>query len=399
MNLVLSAANAMDSDTLDTATKHAPKPRSASSSFFTEGLWIEGAATAQFEHASRLEGVVASFAMPDLHPGKGIPIGCSVVTRGLFYPHLAGNDIGCGVFCAELVGAKRQSPDTLAKARWFREEPDLSLWSAHLDRFGALWSDKGLDPSRNARTLGGGNHFLEIGSVEQIYGDSAGLALGALLILVHSGSRHLGEAVARSWSDAHGARPALEGSAQAQDWLGAHEACLDWAQINRLALARSGARALSCDLRPLSDTVHNAIEALSDETAYQGSIPPGAGGAYVHRKGASKADGGLALLPGSRGDFSYLLRPLDVARSALSLAHGAGRKWARSDCKGRLARFTPSDLAKTKLGSRVQCSDKELLFEEAPQAYKDCASVLKALSDHGLAEPVARIRPLFTLKI
>ena len=128
-------------------------------------------------------------------------------------------------------------------------------------------------------------------------------------------------------------------------------------------------------------------------------LPPGQLDAYIHRKGAAKADGALVLLPGSRGDYSYLVRPTGARGAAESLAHGAGRKWKRSDCEGRLTHFTHKDLTKTRLGSRVLCADKVLLFEEAPQAYKDCASVLAALVEHKLAEPCARLRPLLTLKI
>lgn len=54
---------------------------------------------------------------------------------------------------------------------------------------------------------------------------------------------------------------------------------------------------------------------------------------WLHRKGAAPADCGLVVIPGSRGDFSYLVEPVpDHAEDALcSLAHGAGRKWSRKD--------------------------------------------------------------------
>lgn len=367
--------------------------------FFSEGLWIEGEAQAQFERCASLPGAIGAFAMPDLHPGKGIPIGTALATRGLFYPHLAGNDLGCGVLCAQLVGAKRLTPDTLGKGKWLRGEPDLAFWEQHRARRGALWASLGLDPVRNARTIGGGNHFVEISVVEEAYGDDAPLSVGSFTVMAHSGSRHLGEAVARQWTDRHAASPALEASPDSAPWLDAHDACLEWAGANRLALASSAADTLGARLLPISDTSHNAIERLSPADQALCGFEPGPQGVYLHRKGASKADGGLASLPGSRGDYSYLLRPLAIAGSGLSLAHGAGRKWKRSDCEGRLARMSPADLQKTKLGSRILCPDKALLYEEAPQAYKDCASVMRALAEHGLAEPVAKLRPLFTIKI
>jgi RNA-splicing ligase RtcB len=35
--------------------------------------------------------------MPDLHPGKGIPIGACVITQEIVYPELVDYDIGCGM--------------------------------------------------------------------------------------------------------------------------------------------------------------------------------------------------------------------------------------------------------------------------------------------------------------
>jgi release factor H-coupled RctB family protein len=35
--------------------------------------------------------------MPDLHPGKGIPIGAAVITQDIVYPELVDYDIGCGM--------------------------------------------------------------------------------------------------------------------------------------------------------------------------------------------------------------------------------------------------------------------------------------------------------------
>jgi release factor H-coupled RctB family protein len=87
-------------------------------------------------------------------------------------------------------------------------------------------------------------------------------------------------------------------------------------------------------------------------------------------------------------------------RSAFSLAHGAGRKWSRSDSRGRLEnRFSPKDLAHTELGSYVICEDKDLLYEEAPQAYKNIDVVIGDMVNAGLAEVIAVLKPLVTYKV
>ncbi|EFN7582354.1 TPA: RtcB family protein, partial [Escherichia coli] len=107
----------------------------------------------------------------------------------------------------------------------------------------------------------------------------------------------------------------------------------------------------------------------------------------------------LVIIPGSRGDYSWLVKPVANEKTLHSLAHGAGRKWGRTECKGRLAaKYTATQLSRTELGSRVICRDKQLIFEEAPQAYKSAESVVQCLVLAGLIIPVARLRPVLTLK-
>ncbi len=99
--------------------------------------------------------------------------------------------------------------------------------------------------------------------------------------------------------------------------------------------------------------------------------------------------------------MSYVVAPTGASeKSAYSLAHGAGRKWSRSESRGRLEkRFTAKDLLRTELGSIVICEDKELLYEEAPQAYKNISIVISDLVDAGLAEVIATLQPVVTYKV
>ena len=55
--------------------------------------WIEGEALAQLEQTAALPGMARAVGMPDLHPGKGSPIGAAFASIGHFYPHLVGSDI------------------------------------------------------------------------------------------------------------------------------------------------------------------------------------------------------------------------------------------------------------------------------------------------------------------
>ena len=58
---------------------------------------IEEEAIKQLQIASCLKGCTHAFGMPDLHPGKGIPIGASIITQGIVFPELVDYDIGCGM--------------------------------------------------------------------------------------------------------------------------------------------------------------------------------------------------------------------------------------------------------------------------------------------------------------
>ena len=71
----------------------------------------------------------------------------------------------------------------------------------------------------------------------------------------------------------------------------------------------------------------------------------------------------------------------------------------RSECKDRLSkRYRMSDLERTRFGSRVICNNKDLIFEEAPEAYKTISSVIEAMTDTGLISLVARFKPVLTYK-
>ncbi len=121
----------------------------------------------------------------------------------------------------------------------------------------------------------------------------------------------------------------------------------------------------------------------------------------LHRKGAAPSDRGPVVIPGSRGTLSYLVQTSGESASSLdSLAHGAGRKWKRGEARARLnARQRPENLQKTALGGQVICEDKDLLYDEAPEAYKGIDRVVADLVDAGLCRIIATLRPVLTYKL
>ena len=98
--------------------------------------------------------------------------------------------------------------------------------------------------------------------------------------------------------------------------------------------------------------------------------------------------------------MSYLVKPIGDGEShAWSLAHGAGRRWARSEARLRMReRFEVPQLVQTPLGGRVICEERDLLYEEAPDAYKSVEVVIADLVDSGLLSVIATFRPLLTYK-
>ena len=350
--------------------------------------WIEGSAVQQLEKTAELEGMRLAVGLPDLHPGKGSPIGAAFFTSDRFYPTLVGNDIGCGIGLWQTeLPTKSLKPAALAE-KLKNLEGDAAAW---LKERGA--APTGFESSLG--TIGSGNHFAELQVVERVENESAFSQLGLdskdALLCVHSGSRGLGEAILREHVDHFAGRGLAAGSSEASQYLARHANAELWARANRALIATRFLERIKTQGRRVLDLCHNSVQRMD----YAGEA------AFLHRKGAAPSNEGPVVIPGSRGAFSYLVQPVQPsAISAFSLAHGAGRKWSRSDSRGRLEkRYRASDLMRTSLGSHVICEDKDLLFEEAPQAYKNIDVVIADLVDAGLAEVIAVLRPLVTYKV
>lgn len=359
--------------------------------------WIEGDAVQQLETTAKLPGMRAAIGMPDLHPGKGSPIGAAFVCAGHLYPHLVGNDIGCGMGLWQTDLLKRK----VKRDRWADRLDDLDeRWDG--DVGAALGGLAASEHDGSLGTIGGGNHFAELQQVERVEDAAAlaGLGLDAdrLCLLVHSGSRGLGESILRAHVDVYAAAGLADDTPAAAGYMARHDHAVAWARVNRTVIAGRFATAIGGEIVRVLDVCHNSVVALPGNVESLGGAPC----CWLHRKGAAPSTEGPVVIPGSRGSFSYLVQPLvpeDPGYAGYSLAHGAGRKWKRGDTKARLKdRYRPADLVQTALGSRVICEDRELLYEEAPEAYKDIDGVIAALLEAGLCRVIAVLRPVITYK-
>jgi release factor H-coupled RctB family protein len=169
-----------------------------------------------------------------------------------------------------------------------------------------------------------------------------------------------------------------------------NDECLGWAHANRALIARRVLGLLGTEGAEISDHPHNFVERATI-SGIRG---------LIHRKGATPADRGITVIPGSRGSLTYVVQPIPTEASLNSVAHGAGRKWARGECRDRLRdRYSARSLARTELGGLVICEDKDLLFEEAPMAYKNIDNVIMEMKDAGLVRVIATLKPVITYKV
>lgn len=342
--------------------------------------WMEQAGIDQLKGISGLKGVKRAVGMPDLHPGK-TPVGIGVLTEGRFYPHLIGNDIGCGMglFHTGIKIKKFRQSKIVSKLNYIRELSDLPTVNPYEEEC----------PITDLGTIGSGNHFAEFQCVHEIINEQlfeqSGIDKHQVLLLIHSGSRGYGNQILRKFGESGGLE---ENSAEAEDYLKEHERALLWAERNRSLVAEKLLSYLGFQNRPevILDVCHNYLERNS-----QG---------WMHRKGAVCARQDWVVIPGSRGSLTYLCAPKQGKEEYLeTLSHGSGRKWARSICRSRLnKKYTRDTIRTTSLKSSVVCHDTNLLFAEAPESYKNIDDIIRVLKEHELVDVVAAFKPLVTYK-
>lgn len=349
--------------------------------------------------------------MPDLHAGQSTPIGCVVATEPtVVYPELIGSDIGCGMSFVRTSLRLIYEDDERKLLKWTKQLQGLDdyLPSETIDEYlqsSLQWPTEVMpittphSENQQLGTIGAGNHFVELQRIEALYTDEFDdLSTGHLYLLVHSGSRSLGERFLREFGKGKDELRGLTmGTDAYETYMSRHDEACAWAKRNRALIAR---RLLTClgDENPphcLVDIWHNNV-VLKQLSSNQTNV-------HLHRKGAAPSDQGRVVIPGSRGTHSYLVEPLENNQesSGYSLAHGAGRAMSRSKARQQFGDKYP-DAERLKitedLDSHVVCDDKQLLYEEHPQAYKAIDAVIDDLVEAKLIRVLAKMRPLITYK-
>jgi release factor H-coupled RctB family protein len=352
---------------------------------------IEGEAIRQLEKAGSLPGMLRAVGLPDLHPGKGAPVGAAFFTDGMVYPYLLGNDVGCGMALWKTsLKSGRFKPEKTQKRLHGLEEP----WSGDTGAWLGDYGVKQVSDEYALGTIGLGNHFAELQTLAEILDEdactSAGIESGSVYLLIHSGSRTKGDLLLRKHVDKYRDAGLDTSFAEGKEYLAQNDECQRWANANRALIAWRVLDLIDAEGSEISDHPHNFVESKTI-----GGIK-----GLIHRKGAAPADRGITVIPGSRGSLTYIVQPIVTEESLNSVAHGAGRKWARGECKDRLRdRYSAQSLTRTDLGSLVICEDKDLLFEEAPMAYKNIEHVITEMKDAGLIREIATLKPLITYKV
>ena len=438
-------------------------------------------ALTQVANVACLPGIVGySLAMPDIHWGYGFPIGGVAAIdaeEGVVSPGGVGYDINCGVRLIrtrlrfddiadriaqiadalydaipagvgsegaipglEIPELKRVLRDGVnwAKAQGYATAADLE----HTEENGRF---AGADPDavterallrgrRQLGTLGSGNHFLECGRIDEIYdrevASALGLELGQVNVLIHSGSRGLGNQTCDDHLRIIGAAMARYGihlpdrqlaavpikSPEGKAYLGAMMAAANFAWCNRQIMMNLAERAFMQTLAIgpkdlgfalIYDVCHNIAKFEEHVVDDKRRL------LCVHRKGATRAFGpghpsipaavrGLGqpvLIPGDMGRYSFLLvgQARAMRETFGSSCHGAGRVMSRARARREAGhRDLYSEMAAA--GVTIRARGRASVAEEMPAAYKDVAEVVEVMEAAGVSRKVARLKPFAVIK-
>lgn len=250
-------------------------------------------------------------------------------------------------------------------------------------------------------TTGSGNHFVEIQVVDKILDRHAayhaGLKAGELVVMIHSGSRNVGFYVGGRWMDkAKAAWPAQDKHPESglyglsgplvSEHLLAMGLAARYAWANRVVLSEL---IRSVWLQTFQEDNTQLVVDIPHNIVLQNQ------GMNIQRKGATPVyEDKLALIPGSMGNYSYLVMGKGNAHWLWSCSHGAGRTVRRQQMRAKEALLMKND----HLPWHCVTLNEARKVEEAPGAYKPVGPVIEAQENAQMIQSVARLRPWITFK-
>lgn len=331
--------------------------------------------------------------MPDTHIGKGAVVGTTITFTDKIVPDVVGVDIGCGMFVAELGRLNLHKKDfqkldemirkyvpsgtgVRKKSHEWSSEIDLSNIRAELTDHDRI--------ERSIGSLGGGNHFIELNQDER----------GNHYLVIHSGSRSLGQMVAKYhqqkavqyWKE----RDNQTAEGHLVDAEFAYLECEDldgylndmaitqrYAHLNRKVMMQEITRAMKWEPEQTFDVVHNYVD-----------IPN-----RVIRKGAISAqEGERILIPINMRDGSVLARGKGNPDWNCSAPHGAGRLLSRTQARKKLKLNEFQQAMKGIYSTSVRKST----LDEAPFAYKPMEEILERTKQ--TMTDIQILKPLYNFK-
>ena len=361
--------------------------------------------------------------MPDAHSGKGSAVGTVIPTIDAVIPAAVGVDIGCGMIAARTtytaddiagrpLAALRESIESAVPLSPGNYNHDLDRFPFTEARIVTLqnlaWPDensdhRNVDLSHSPKwreqlgSLGGGNHFIELCLDEA----------DRVWLFLHSGSRGVGNKIAqkhikvaqqlckRWWIDLP--NPDLAYLPQGTPEFAAYLRELNWAQRfaleNRAEMMDRFARVFANWI----DAPHHDVSGFIESTVnchhnYTVKERHGGKDVWLTRKGAVNANEGVrAVIPGSMGTRSYIVRGKGNAAGLCSAPHGAGRRFSRTEARKR---FTTDDLAERMQG--IEYRHGEEWVDEIPDAYKDIDVVMADAAE--LVEIEHQLRQVLNVK-
>ena len=333
--------------------------------------------------------------MPDVHAGTGCIIGTSMDTKDKVSPILLGGDIGCGVTGIRLHGKPRINLEKLDKFIDFEIPNGMRVYDKALRNLAmddnmldflncnAFNKDKAL---RSIGTLGGGNHFIELGIETTIEGKDF------YWLIVHSGSRHLGAEIAEYYKtkakEQHPEEPyafAYLDDKLAEDFVEDVDILEEFAHINRLTILRRICDEMKWkyDIFDGLNSCHNYIRLIIDNT----------GKRYRMRKGCiSAAKGMRSIIPINMRDGSLIVTGKANGDWNDSAPHGAGRLMSREEARNSI---TLSEFKKSMKGIYTTSIMKSTI-DESPMVYKSVEYLTARIGDTVRIDGI--IRPIYNFK-